>query len=97
MTDLSLSPEEQALLIKIRFATEVEAWIGTSVGQYLFDRANDEIDEAAHGLLDVNPTDHAAIVELQVKGRAAHNLKVWLMEAVSDGIEAERELDASPE
>ena len=56
-------------------------------------RATDEIEEAMNALIDVSPTNVEAITALQRKANNARGAIQWLMETISAGDNALRQLE----
>jgi hypothetical protein len=93
---VNLTEYERELVRKAQFGNEIEHFVEGMVGQYLFGLAG-ELESACDAQLrTVDPTNLKAIVDLQVRARAATFMKEWLLEAVRVGLEAQKEI-ADPE
>jgi ribosomal protein S18 acetylase RimI-like enzyme len=68
------------------FGREVEDFIDHDrIGQYLIDRAKQDLEEASAKLLCVDPTNATAIALLQLDARVAQRVRGWLSEAIESG------------
>ena len=74
---------------EMAFGMDVQQFMKTDIGRYLRKRANDHMEQAFQDFLHVDPTDHKAVVDVQVRGRTPAALLAWLGDAVSDGEAAE--------
>lgn len=79
----------------VSFGADVERFLTSSIGRYLVDHAERQIETAMEDFRQVNPTDHAAIVEIQVRLRVADSVQAWLADAVAAGHEAARVFEQS--
>lgn len=84
---------EDELLKQAQLGIEAEAFAVSDIGKYLISRANEELDVAREKLTDVLPTDTDAIIQWQQQAKTAIHFKTWLLQAISDGHYAERELN----
>lgn len=89
---LNLTEHDRELVRKAQFGHEIEHFVESLVGQYLFGLAGAEEGECDVALRMVDPTNLKAIVDLQVRARAMAYMKDWLLEAVRVGIEAAKEI-----
>jgi hypothetical protein len=95
--DVVLTEYERELVRKVRFGLDMEHFVESDVGQFIFGRAGELESECDVALRTVDPTNLKALVDLQVKARAAGFLKDWLLEVVRIGIEAAREAEQPEE
>lgn len=89
---IQLTEHERELVRKAQFGNEIEHFVASMVGEYLFSLAAHEEGECDQALRMVDPTNLKAIVDLQVRARAMAYMKDWLMEAVRVGLEAAKEI-----
>jgi hypothetical protein len=89
--DLPDDPKvEQAI-----FGREVQDFIEHDrIGKYLIAKAMAEIESAATELLTVDPTDVGKLRFIQNRAAVANLVRVWLGQAVQDGMNAEVVLQA---
>lgn len=73
---------------------DVEAFMRSTVGRYVLNRAQEEIEEARTQLEAVDPEDPKAIRDLQFVIAVARATTSWLSEAVAEGKNAEEQLAA---
>lgn len=96
-----MSAQEQRDIEQMRaevaFGLDVQQFMTTSMGKYLTQRAQIEIDDAKDGLVDVDPEDHRAVRELQNKAKVASMFLEWMGEAVTTGEMAQIEWQAAAE
>lgn len=95
--EVQLTDYERELVRKVRFGLEMEGFVESDIGQFIFGRAGELESECDVALRTVDPTNLKALVELQVKARAAGFLKDWLLEVVHIGIEAAKEAEQPQE
>lgn len=74
---------------EMAFGMDVQQFMATAIGGYLKARANQHMQEAFQDFLTVDPTDHKAVVDIQVRGRTPAALLSWLGDAVANGEAAE--------
>lgn len=68
------------------FGREVELFLDEHpVGQYLVDRAKQDLETAHEKLVTCSPHDWAGIMALQLDARVALRIKGWLREAIESG------------
>jgi len=87
--------DEQALGEKIFLGAEVERFLATTVGRYLVQRAEAQRESAVADFAAANPTDTAAIVEIQMRLRMAETFQSWLADALIEASEAARQVEAA--
>lgn len=85
--------EDLELLERAGFGREVELFWGSSIGQYLRNRAQECYTESIQALKSVDPTDYRAVIKAQNDVRVAEMFEQWLSEAVTDGLKALELLD----
>lgn len=85
--------EEQELLQAVSIGADAEAFIKSSLGRAIKQRALDEIDQAVEELKTVDPTDAKKITELQNQIWRASAFIVWLAEIIQEGQNAEKDLN----
>lgn len=79
---------------EIAFGMDVQAFMEGSIGKYLRLRANAEIEAAKEALTTVNPADVEAVRTLQNDVAVAARFLSWLGEAVDQGLQMERAIEA---
>lgn len=68
------------------FGREVREFIENDrIGKYLISKAQEDIAEAAHELLTVDPTDMPKIRAIQNRAAVANAVRDWLRQAIQDG------------
>ena len=80
--------EEEQLVEVANFGKEVEDFLKTRVGQYLFQCADLEIGKALENLKTVGTWRKTRIQQLQNEIWRAESVKKWLLEAVASGNQA---------
>ena len=80
--------DNQELFDRAGFGKEVELFWGSSIGQYLRNRAQECYSEAIQSLKSVDPTDTRAVMKAQNEARVAEMFEQWLSQAVLDGLKA---------
>lgn len=93
MTDSRETDDAQAslepLMEQAVFGAEVTEFLERDrIGQYLVDRAREDLERAHTLLVDVSPYDPAAIAKLQQDARVANRVRTWLAEAIDSGTAA---------
>lgn len=71
---------------------EAEKFLNTRLGQYMVNRAKEEIETARAGLEEVSPQNKDKIQELQNDIRLARKFTNWLGHAIQEGHMAEQQL-----
>ena len=75
---------------QIAFGMDVQAFMRSSIGQYLTAKANTEIEAALQALKTADPEDAKAIRTLQNDAKCAENFLLWMGEAVTEGENSQR-------
>jgi hypothetical protein len=70
------------------FGAEVEQFINSPIGAFLLNRAAEEEQDGLNDLVRCSPSDVKRLVELQSKVLRARSIRVWLSEAVHEGLTA---------
>lgn len=86
------APDQRELYRHVDFGMEVQAFLGSRIGQFLIDRSEADAAEAVEGLKEVNPFDGEAVRLLQAKVWRAESFQVWLAEAIQGGLDSQRQL-----
>lgn len=90
-----MSAEEQRegeeLRGRIAFGLDVQQFMGSTLGRYLQNKANADIEAALDALKTADPEDPKAIRKLQNDVAVAESVLLWLGEAVTEGEQAERQ------
>lgn len=87
----------QELQRAIGFGMDVEAFLKSSIGQYLSERGESERSQALEDLAECAPEDSEAIRALQNKVRVVDLIMTWLAETITEGMEAQRQLTEAQE
>lgn len=90
-----IDPELRELYNAVDTRLAVEAFLRTTVGQYLMRKADEERTDALADLVDVDAADQNRIRELQSQVKRADSIQMWLAEAVENGRNAEAQLNPS--
>ncbi len=90
--------EEIEILVDVAVLGEqADQFLRSDVGQYLVKRADIEIEEGVAELKIVNCNDAPKINEIQTRIYRAESVKVWLREAIMDGLRATEVLESREE
>jgi hypothetical protein len=94
--DEEINQEEQIGLETERamLGHEVDEFFHTPMGRYMRNRAQDEFELAAIQLARVSPADIAEVSRLQVRILATRLVINWLSDAITDGLQAVKLLEA---
>jgi hypothetical protein len=76
---------EQQELEKARLGIEAESFLHSTLGRYLMERADLEVEQATIELIKADAGDFKANRDLRNKIQVAHNFKAWLVEAITAG------------
>lgn len=76
----------------IEFGLDAQRFMGSQIGRYLTARANLDIEAAREALETVDPTDAKAVQAQQNRAAVARNFLQWMGEAVTEGEQAEYQL-----
>lgn len=88
-----IDPELRELYAAVDHRLAVEAFLKTTVGQYIMRRADEERIDALADLVDVDAADTNKIRELQSTVKRADSIQSWLAEAIENGKNAEAQLN----
>lgn len=75
---------EDGLYTVAKLGIEVEAWFRTPVGQYVLQRATDEVEDGYNQWLNGDPSTPEA-QEIHQRANAARAAIMWLNDAIHDG------------
>lgn len=78
---------------RIALGLDIERLMGTDIGRYLQQRAQDKHDAALEALSTVDPEDARAVRALQNEAAVARMFLEWLGEAVTEGEQAQMQLE----
>lgn len=84
--------EDKDLEQRVVLGLDTEAFLGSNVGRYIVQRAQEEIDEARESLETVDPENAKAVRDLQFVIGVARATVQWMKEAVADGQNAAEEM-----
>lgn len=87
-----MSQEHKELMSKVELGIEVEAFMVSTIGNFLLDQLKAEAAGALEDLKTVNPQDLAAIIELQLVIKRSENIESWLAGLFQEGRHAEAQL-----
>ena len=76
---------------RVTLGAEVEHFLNTSIGKYLIERAEDQVESATEDLKTADAENPRLIRELQHKIAIGDSIQRWLAAAITDGYEAERQ------
>lgn len=85
--------DAEAINRDIALMDQVQALLGSDLGKYLTNRANDERDDALSKLASHDPEDSKGIRDLQNQIYRAESVLLWLDEATQAGMVALQQLD----
>ena len=86
-------PVIKQMLETAAYGEAAKMFMQSDLGKHIASRATDEIEEAMTALIDVSPTNVEAITALQRKANNARGAIQWLMETISAGDNALRQLE----
>lgn len=92
MSNPALDPIVKQLMEDAAIGEAAKSFMQSGLGSYLAKRANDEADEAMAQLVEVNAANTQEVAALQMKIRIATQAVGWLMQAISEGDNALRQL-----
>lgn len=88
-----IDPELRELYAAVDVQFAAQAFLKTTLGQYLMRRADEERIDALADLVDVDAADTNKIRELQSTVKRADSIQGWLVEAIENGKNAEAQLN----
>lgn len=88
-----MDDEELRLLDTAAFGKQVEEFTQSDVGKYMLRKAEIEYKEALLQFKTLDPFDHKEVGQCQLKMNRALSIRGWLSEAVSQGLEAMKQLE----
>jgi len=71
---------------------EVEAFLKTKFGKYLWGTALEEEGKAMAEFLSANPADNAEFIRIQQDALVARRIREWLLTAITSGELAEQQI-----
>lgn len=83
-----MSRDEDRLEDMVRFGVEAEAFLKSSIGRYLLERSQEQVDAALHELSTIDPCNSRDIRRLQNVIQRNRDVESWLGEIVQAGWEA---------
>ena len=86
-------PVIKQMLETAAYGEAAKMFMQSDLGKHIASRATDEIEEAMNALINVSPTNVEAISALQRKANNARGAIQWLMETISAGDNALRQLE----
>ena len=92
MSNPILDPIVNQLMEQAATGEAAKAFLQSGLGSYITQRANDEADDAMAALIEADPANPTVIASLQMKIRVATQAVTWLVEAISEGDNAMRQL-----
>jgi hypothetical protein len=81
------------LLRRAAFGKQVEEFWSSDIGNYLLNRLDSEVVEAFGEIKVCDPKDGKTVQHIQNKIYRAESIKVWLTDAVCDGLQSFKELE----
>ena len=88
---MRLNPDDPVVSDAV-FGEEVRNFLNSRVGSYIVAAAKQDAESAMHDFSQVDPTKPEAIMEIQVRLRAANMVSVWLADAINRGQQAIEQL-----
>jgi len=76
------------LFERAAFGKQVDAFMGSDVGKYVMERAQQQRKDAIAEFAQVDATDTSAVQAIQNKLKVAEMVVQWLRDAVMDGLKA---------
>lgn len=93
MIDRVVEPDTRELMEIVSLGAQVQAFFRTRVGQYLLNKAADQVDEAVEKLkLHDIESDPKGAVRLQHDIRVAESIAIWLKTAIDEADELQRQM-----
>ena len=86
--DGDAEPDHDELLQRAQLGKQIELFWGTRMGEYLQVRATEYYNAGIEELKTVDPTDYRAVLNAQNKAWLGEQFKLWLSQAVQDGLGA---------
>ena len=77
--------EDDFLLESAKLGIEAEAFVRSSLGQYMLERADMEIEYATVELIAADPEDGKVNRDIRSKIAVASSIKEWIVEAIESG------------
>ena len=87
-----LAREGKALHRAIDFGFQVEAFLQSEIGQYLFKRSDDQVADAVERLKRVDPENVTQVRALLHLIHVAEDIQYWLADAIQSGQNAQDQL-----
>jgi hypothetical protein len=88
---MRLNPDDPVVSDAV-FGEEVRNFLNSRVGSYIISAAKMDAEVAMSDFARVDPTKPEAIMEIQVRLRAANMVSVWLADAINRGQQAVEQL-----
>lgn len=80
---------DDPLFARATLGIEAEKFLGSRIGRFIIERAEEEIEQAYQKLAVVDPEDTGVIRDLQGQIAVARAIPNWVGLAIQDGIQAE--------
>lgn len=93
MSNVVIDPQIRALMESAATGMAAKEFIASDFGKHLVEKATIEVDEALAELVDAEPADADSIRAIQNRIHIAQSAIRWLMESITEGENAMRELD----
>ena len=84
---------EDQLQHDLHMGIEAKNFMRTNIWKYLDERITEKCISAMHGLRNCDPTDWKQVQSFQNEIKVAEASRVFLMEAISEGYNAQKMLD----
>jgi hypothetical protein len=88
-----LAQEAARLIDEAVFGKQIEDFVMSDIGKFLFARINAEIAEGVDELKKAAPTDAEAIRQAQNKVWRGEHMQAWLLHAIDAGLTATKILE----
>jgi hypothetical protein len=82
---MTIDNDTRELQKTIELSFEVESFLGTALGKYLIQRAEEKIEAAVEDLKRCDPEDARQIRAIQHNIHVAEDFQYWLAEAIQAG------------
>ena len=89
--------EEQFRIVRARLGIEAESFKASHVGQYIYDRVDQDLDKFRQELEDTDPHKVEKCVEIRNNIQVRKLFTLWIREAINSGLNAEQELEIADE
>lgn len=93
VSNIVIDPHVKALMDSAATGLAAKEFISSQFGKHIVNRASIEVDDALAEFIEADPTNAKSIASIQNRIHVAQSAIQWLMEAITEGENAMRELD----